>query len=146
MRSLWPFLAVPLCLWISACAIGGVEGNRFLSSDGGDIQRHLGHVREARGPMVLDGRYVSAGTLYLTHPNVCVTPDSQFTFHAPVFYHGDWDAGFDALVAEFAKASPSLAAWYRQRYRSLRLTGVAVFETFTGAEMARRFGFRLCNG
>lgn len=104
--------------------------------------------REARGRVVLDGWYKSAGALLLGSPKACVTARSEFLFHGSGAYRegrSPWDGfvGNDPVSKRMMERSP----WGRRIQAHLERTGALetpAFTTLSGAELIARFGVPAC--
>ena len=130
-----------LALFLALAGCGGIDGQKFRPTMGGDGEAYIDQVNAATGTMHLDGTYVSAGTLYLAYPDLCITPNSSFVFHGPVPFGMTYDAAIDRIVYVYGVGSPDLAAWYDREYRGLgAVVGSNKYRTFTGAEIVSRFG------
>ena len=142
--ALGPILLTPVLLAPTAAAAQTGSAIIVRSDRGGWLGQRSQQIRllRASGQRVeLRGTCLSACTMYLSLPNVCITPSASFGFHGP-------SRGQRALPpAEFEHWSTVMANNYREPLRSwflsearYRITG---YYELSGAELIR-MGYPAC--
>jgi hypothetical protein len=77
---------------------------------GGPIAIYQDRVAHAKGPIIIDGPCNSACTLYLSRPDICVTPRASFGFHTVrIPETGEELSGYSATL--LAAYPPSILKW-----------------------------------
>ena len=94
-------MRLALALAALLATASGCSATVIRNDPGGRMIDYAIKVRKADSVRV-DGWCASACTLYLAHPNVCITPRARFAFHKP----------YGASPAENAKA----LAWMMKQY------------------------------
>lgn len=99
-----------------ALAAGGRQSPLIIAHDrGGLLGQRSAEVRQIAqsGQRVeLRGTCLSACTLYLGVPDVCVAPGARFGFHGPSWH------GTPLIASEFERWSQLMASHYREPLRS----------------------------
>ncbi len=121
---------------VPALAAGGKQILVVSNDRGGLVRQRDTEIRalqQSGQPVQLRGRCLSACTMYLSLPNVCVAPQATFGFHGPSWYG-------DALSpAAFEHWSQVMAGHYREPLRSWYLSTARYringYYQFSGADL-----------
>ena len=103
----------------------------------------IADLRQSGQPVELRGECMSACTMYLSLPQVCVAANATFGFHGPSFYGiplNDYDFNYWSEVIA-AHYPPAIAEWYMTEARF----AVHRLRRISGAEMIRQ-GVQQCPG
>ena len=100
---------------VSACSVHETTDDvvRIKYDEGGDIEtyaRHINEINRSGQTVVIDGKCMSACTMYLGADRVCVTPRAEFLFHGSIPYPGETKAQSDKAMTNFY--SPEMRAWF----------------------------------
>jgi len=103
----------------------------------------IAQLRRSGQPVELRGECMSACTMYLSLPQVCVAANTTFGFHGPSFYGiplnaHDFDYWSGVIAAHYP---PAIAEWYLTDARFARHR----LRRISGGEMIR-LGVRQCPG
>ena len=99
------------------------------NDNGGVVEQYIAREHQVHGQrIVIDGRCMSACTIYLANPNACATPRASFWFHS-AFVGADLGGGRVAYVAEdrpttwrMMESYPPLLKSWIQAHRPYGLT------------------------
>lgn len=104
---------------------------RIIWDMGGPIAIYQDRVARAPGPIIIDGPCNSACTLFLSRPDICVTPRASFGFHTiRIPATGQELLGYSAILMK--AYPPKIKKWLKSegglKYIFTNLTGKEVQE------------------
>jgi len=145
----WPRLLAFVYLALAAgMAVAADSRHLVIQNDNGGAvtarARQIAALKRDQIRLEIRGDYcMSSCTMYLSLPDVCVTPQTIFGFHGP----SSPIYGVGLLPAEFDRWSRMIAAYYPEPIRSWYMTTgrnrTVGFYRYSGRELIR-IGIRQC--